>query len=64
LVLAINQALASESFVNAGLRQIRKGSASNVSQLVADMKAGSSYSYHVCVNPVYTLADSVSFQEV
>ncbi|QZK91411.1 TAT-variant-translocated molybdopterin oxidoreductase [Flavobacterium sp. CHNK8] len=64
LVLAINQALASESFVTAGLRQIRKGSASNVSQLIADMKAGKVHTLIMSgVNPVYTLADSVSFQE-
>jgi molybdopterin-containing oxidoreductase family iron-sulfur binding subunit len=62
LVLAINQALASESFVNAGLRQIRKGSASNVSQLVADIRE-SSYSYHEWCESCIYFSNSVSFQE-
>jgi molybdopterin-containing oxidoreductase family iron-sulfur binding subunit len=38
LVLAINQALASEAFVTSGVRQIRKGSNLKVTQLIQDMK--------------------------
>lgn len=62
LVLAINQALASEAFSTAGTRQIRKGSNAVVSQLVKDMNAGSVHTLIMSgVNPVYTLADSASF---
>lgn len=62
LVLAINQALASEAFTTAGTRQIRKGSNAVVSQLVKDMNAGSVHTLIMSgINPVYTLADSASF---
>jgi MoCo/4Fe-4S cofactor protein with predicted Tat translocation signal len=62
LVLAINQALASEAFSTAGTRQIRKGSDAVVSQLLKDMNAGSVHTLIMSgVNPVYTLADSASF---
>ncbi|MCP2027043.1 molybdopterin-containing oxidoreductase family iron-sulfur binding subunit [Flavobacterium sp. HSC-32F16] len=62
LVLAINQALASEAFSTAGTRQIRKGSNAVVAQLVKDMNAGSVHTLIMSgVNPVYTLADSASF---
>ncbi|GIZ10404.1 TAT-variant-translocated molybdopterin oxidoreductase [Flavobacterium sp. UMI-01] len=62
LVLAINNALASEAFVTAGTRQIRKGSNEKVAQLINDMKAGSVHTLLMSgVNPVYTLADSASF---
>jgi len=64
LVLAINQVLASESFNTSGTRQIRKGSNAQVAQLIQDMKAGSVHTLMMSgVNPVYTLADSVSFVE-
>ncbi|TRX37038.1 TAT-variant-translocated molybdopterin oxidoreductase [Flavobacterium restrictum] len=64
LVLAINQALLSEAFVTTGLRQIRKGSNQKVAQLVAEMKAGNVHTLIMSgVNPVYTLADSNSFQQ-
>lgn len=64
LVLAINQALASEAFSTSGTRQIRKGSNVKVAQLVNDMKAGSVHTLIMSgVNPVYTLADSASFVE-
>lgn len=63
LVLAINQALASESFSTAGTRQIRKGSNAAVAQLVKDMNAGSVHTLIMSgINPVYTLADSASFE--
>ncbi|MDO8317536.1 MAG: quinol:cytochrome C oxidoreductase, partial [Flavobacterium sp.] len=64
LVLAINQALASEAFTTSGTRQIRKGSNAKVAQLVNDMKAGSVHTLIMSgVNPVYTLSDSTSFVE-
>jgi molybdopterin-containing oxidoreductase family iron-sulfur binding subunit len=63
LVLAINQALASESFSTAGARQIRKGSNTVVAQLIKDMNAGSVHTLIMSgVNPVYTLADSAAFE--
>ena len=62
LVLAINQAMASEAFSTIGTRQIRKGSNEKVAQLVADMNAGSVHTLIMSgVNPVYTLADSAKF---
>ncbi|MCD9573345.1 TAT-variant-translocated molybdopterin oxidoreductase [Flavobacterium soyae] len=62
LVLAINQALASEAFSTAGTRQIRKGSNAVVGQLLKDMNAGSVHTLIMSgVNPAYTLADSASF---
>ncbi|MDD5152061.1 MAG: TAT-variant-translocated molybdopterin oxidoreductase, partial [Flavobacterium sp.] len=62
LVLAINQALASESFSTIGTRQIRKGSSEKVAQLVNDMKAGSVHTLIMSgVNPVYTLPNSKDF---
>jgi molybdopterin-containing oxidoreductase family iron-sulfur binding subunit len=62
LVLAINQALASEAVSTAATRQIRKGSNEKVAQLVADMNAGSVHTLIMSgVNPVYTLADSAKF---
>ncbi|WP_338408005.1 TAT-variant-translocated molybdopterin oxidoreductase [uncultured Flavobacterium sp.] len=64
LVLAINQALASESFSTIGTRQIRKGSGEKVAQLVNDMKAGSVHTLIMSgVNPVYTLPNSKDFVE-
>jgi len=62
LVLAINQALASEAFSTVGTRQIRKGSNEKVAQLIADMNAGSVHTLIMSgVNPVYTLANSSAF---
>ena len=64
LVLAINQALSSESFSTIGTRQIRKGSNSKVAQLVTDMKAGSVHTLLMSgVNPVYSLPNSNDFVE-
>jgi molybdopterin-containing oxidoreductase family iron-sulfur binding subunit len=64
LVLAINQALASESFSTVGTRQIRKGSNQKVAQLVAAMKAGSVHTLIMSgVNPVYSLPNSKDFVE-
>ncbi len=62
LVIAINQALASQAFNVAGARLIRKGSNEKMSQLTADLKAGRIHTLIMSgVNPVYTLADSASF---
>ena len=64
LVLAINQALASESFSTVGTRQIRKGSSEKVAQLVAAMKTGSVHTLIMSgVNPVYSLPNSKDFVE-
>jgi molybdopterin-containing oxidoreductase family iron-sulfur binding subunit len=62
LVLAINQKLASEGFANTGVRLIRKGSNAKVTQLIADMKAGSVHTLIMSgINPVYSLPNSKSF---
>ena len=64
LVLAINQALASEAFSTIGTRQIRKGSSQKVAQLVNEMKAGSVHTLIMSgVNPVYSLPNSKDFVE-
>jgi MoCo/4Fe-4S cofactor protein with predicted Tat translocation signal len=64
LVLAINQKLGSLAFSTYGTRQIRKGSNAKVTQLIKDMNAGSVHTLIMSgVNPVYTLADSKSFEE-
>ncbi|HLF53340.1 TAT-variant-translocated molybdopterin oxidoreductase [Flavobacterium sp.] len=64
LVLAINQALASEAFITTGTRQIRKGSNEKVAQLIKDMNAGSVHTLIMSgVNPVYTLPNSKEFVE-
>jgi molybdopterin-containing oxidoreductase family iron-sulfur binding subunit len=63
LVLAINQALASEAFSTVGTRQIRKGSNEKVAQLVADMKAGAVHTLIMSgINPVYTMPASLGFE--
>ena len=62
LVLAINQALASQAFVTTGTRQIRKGSNEKVAQLIKEMNAGSVHTLIMSgVNPVYTLPNSAEF---
>ena len=64
LVLAINQALGSKAFMNGGTRMVRKGSNSQMNQLVADMKAGKIHTLIMSgVNPVYNLANSKDFVE-
>jgi molybdopterin-containing oxidoreductase family iron-sulfur binding subunit len=64
LVLAINQALASEAFSTVGTRQIRKGSDAKVTQLLADINAGSVHTLIMSgVNPVYTLANGKAFAQ-
>ena len=62
LVLAINQKLGSEAFSTNATRQIRKGSNEKVTQLIADMNAGSVHTLIMSgVNPAYTLANSAAF---
>ena len=62
LVLAINQALASEAYTTVGTRQIRKGSNEKMAQFLADMKAGNVHTLIMSgVNPVYTLSNSAEF---
>ena len=62
LVLAINQALGSQAFTSGGTRLIRKGSNAQMTQLIADMKAGNVHTILMSgVNPVYTLANSKDF---
>ena len=62
LVIAINQVLASEAFVGAGTRYIRKGSNENITKLIEDMNAGSVHTLIMSgVNPVYTLPNSKGF---
>ena len=64
LVLAINQALASEAFSTSGTRQIRKGSNEKVAQLLSDMKAGNVHTLIMSgVNPVYSLPNSKEFTD-
>jgi MoCo/4Fe-4S cofactor protein with predicted Tat translocation signal len=63
LVLAINQALASEAASTMGTRQIRKGSDEKVSQLISDMTSGKVHTLIMSdVNPVYTLAYGTAFK--
>ncbi len=62
LVIAINKALSSESFVTSGTRQIRKGSNEKVAQLVKDMNAGSVHTLIMSgINPAYSLPNSREF---
>ncbi|AWH83985.1 quinol:cytochrome C oxidoreductase [Flavobacterium album] len=64
LVLAINNALASQAFQPGAARLVRKGDAKAVAQLVNDMKAGSVHTLIMSgVNPVYTLPNSADFAE-
>lgn len=64
LVLAINQALASEAFSTVGTRQIRKGSDAKVAQLLVDINAGNVHTLIMSgVNPVYTLANGKAFAQ-
>ncbi|OYU84636.1 MAG: quinol:cytochrome C oxidoreductase [Flavobacterium sp. BFFFF2] len=63
LVLAINQALASEAFLQAGVRYIRKGSTEKMSQLIKDLESKSIHTLIISgVNPVYSLAQGAAFK--
>ncbi len=62
LVIAINQAIKSETFLTAGTRQIRKGSNEKIAELIADMNSKKVHTIIMSgVNPVYTLANSAAF---
>ncbi|AWA29524.1 quinol:cytochrome C oxidoreductase [Flavobacterium magnum] len=64
LVLAINNRLASEAFLTAGLRQIRKGSNEKVAQLVNDVIGGKVQALIMSgINPVYSLPNGKAFGE-
>jgi len=64
LVLAINSALNSESFVGSGIRQIRKGSNQAMMKFLADLKAGSIHTLIMSgVNPAYSLPNAKEFVE-
>ncbi|MCL9806440.1 TAT-variant-translocated molybdopterin oxidoreductase [Flavobacterium amniphilum] len=63
VVLAINRALASEAFNPVNARQIRKGNAAEVKQLVADLNAGTVHTLIMSgVNPVYSLPNGEEFK--
>ena len=62
VVIGINQALQSVAFNPNAAKLTRKGNAKEVTQLVADMKAGSVHTLIMNgVNPVYTLSNSKDF---
>ena len=64
LALAINEALQSEAFDANKTRQIRKGDAKAVNQLLADLKAGQVHTLIMSgVNPVYSLPNGEEFAE-
>jgi MoCo/4Fe-4S cofactor protein with predicted Tat translocation signal len=64
LALAINEALQSEAFDANKTRQIRKGDAKAVNQLLADLKAGQVHTLIMNgVNPVYSLPNGDEFAE-
>ncbi|HEX8270072.1 MAG TPA: TAT-variant-translocated molybdopterin oxidoreductase [Flavobacterium sp.] len=63
LVLAINQAIGSAAFTTSGTRQIRKGSDTQVAQLLADIDAGRVHTLIMSgVNPAYTLPNGAAFR--
>jgi len=64
LAIAINQALQSEAFDTNTTRQIRKGDAKAVTQLLADLNAGQVHTLIMSgVNPVYSLPNGTEFAE-
>lgn len=64
LAIAINQALESEAFDSNNTRQIRKGDAKKVAQLISDLKAGQVHTLIMSgVNPVYSLPNGAEFAE-
>src|SRR5690606_19196559 len=64
LANANNQALQSEAFDTNNTRQIRKGDAKKVAQLIADLKAGQVHTLIMSgINPVYSLPNGVEFAE-
>lgn len=64
LVLAINNALNSESFLPSETLLVKQGSYAKVNALVKDLKAGSVHTLIMSgVNPVYSLANGNEFAE-
>ncbi|MBD3582360.1 TAT-variant-translocated molybdopterin oxidoreductase [Flavobacterium selenitireducens] len=64
VVLGINQALASQAFVGAPIRQIRKGSDAKMQTFLSDLTSGKIASLIMSgVNPVYTLPDGKAFAD-
>lgn len=64
IALAINQALASQAYTTAGIRNIRKGTNAPVAALIADIAAGNVHTLIMSgVNPVYTLSNGAAFAE-
>ncbi|NUY81585.1 TAT-variant-translocated molybdopterin oxidoreductase [Flavobacterium sp. MAH-1] len=62
VVLGINQTLASQAFVNAPIRQIRKGSDSKIQAFLSDLTSGKIGSLIMSgVNPAYTLPNPQPF---
>ena len=64
LVIGINQALASQAFVGAPIRQVRKGSDARMRNFLSELTSGKIASLIMSgVNPVYTLADGKAFAD-
>jgi len=62
LAIAINQALESDSFDPHNTRQIRKGNAKEVAQLIKDIEAGQVHTLIINnLNPVYSLPNGNEF---
>jgi len=64
LAIAINQALESDSFDPHNTRQIRKGNAKEVAQLIKDIEAGQVHTLIISnLNPVYSLPNGNEFAQ-
>lgn len=64
LVLGINQALASQAFLNAPIRQIRKGSDAKMQAFLSDLASGKVSTLIMSgVNPAYTLPNGKVFAD-
>jgi len=64
LAIAINQALESDAFDPHNTRQIRKGNAKEVTQLLKDMQSGHVHTLIISnLNPVYSLPDGNEFAQ-
>jgi len=64
LAIAINQALESDAFDPHNTRQIRKGNAKEVAQLIKDMQAGQVHTLIISnLNPVYSLPNGDEFAQ-
>jgi len=64
LAIAINQALESEAFDPHNTRQIRKGNAKQVAQLIKDIQAEQVHTLIISgINPVYSLPNGTEFAQ-